>query len=111
MFNLCCICESTIYPGHGSLLIKNDMRSLWFCRSKCKKAFNKKKNPLYLKWTRIFRKRKKISLDDKIFFPLIMHNKFKEYDVYLISHILYQSERLRKRKINRFLDFSFLKMK
>jgi large subunit ribosomal protein L24e len=112
MSTLCCMCESVVYPGHGSLFIKNDMRSLWFCRSKCKKNFNQKKNPLYLRWTRFNRKKRGAILNKKILFTSFINQKIeqiREYDIYLISHVLFQLERLRNLNRNRSIDFNYKK--
>ena len=56
--NDCWFCGSKVYPGHGSLFVKNNSQSLYFCRSKCKKLFKLKKNPLFLRWCNEFRKKK-----------------------------------------------------
>ena len=112
MTSICCMCESVIYPGHGSLLIKNDMRSFWFCRSKCKKNFKKKKNPLFLRWTLLNRKKRGIVLNKKKKFSLFSqkkNEKLKEYDEYLIAHVLYDIERSKQIDFNRAVDYKYYK--
>lgn len=56
--NECWFCGSTIYPGHGSVYIKNNCEHLYFCRSKCKKLFKLGKNSSFLRWCYNFRKKK-----------------------------------------------------
>jgi len=54
----CWFCGSRIYPGHGSIYIKNNCEHFYFCRSKCKKLFKLGKNSLFLRWCNNFRKKK-----------------------------------------------------
>lgn len=51
----CSFCGGPVWPGHGTMYVRNDCRCFRFCRKKCRKFWMKKKNPRKFKWTKAYR--------------------------------------------------------
>lgn len=75
--------------------VRNDSKVFKFCRSKCHRNFNLKRNPRKLKWTKVFRKAraKEMAVDTSFDFEKIRHRPLK-YDRRLVQGTLRAMKRV-----------------
>ncbi|KAA8494136.1 putative ribosome biogenesis protein RLP24 [Porphyridium purpureum] len=93
----CYVCSSTVYPGHGSMLVRNDATCVRFCRSKCRKNFTMRRNPRYMKWTKAARKAAgKEMVMDSTFELQRRRNRVMKYDRELMSTTLSAMKEIEK---------------
>lgn len=102
----CYVCSSTIYPGHGSMFVRNDSKIFRFCRSKCRKNFNMKRNPRKLRWTKAFRAAagKELVVDSSFAFER-RRNRVEKYDREAVANTLRAMPTIEKIKTARQKDF------
>ena len=51
----CSFCGGPVWPGHGTMYVRNDCKTFRFCRRRCRVFWMKKKNPRKFKWTKAYR--------------------------------------------------------
>lgn len=102
----CYVCSSTIYPGHGMMYIRNDAKAFRFCRSKCRRNFNMKRNPRKLRWTKAFRAAagKELVVDSSFAFER-RRNRVEKYDREVVAATLSALPAIDKIKTTRQRDF------
>ena len=104
----CYFCSSPCYPGHGIQFIRNDSKSFRFCRSKCHKNFNLKRNPRKMKWTKAYRKSagKEMTVDSTFDFEK-RRNRVEKYDREIMGQtikVMKKVEQVRKKREQRFYE-------
>ncbi|KEH38955.1 hypothetical protein MtrunA17_Chr2g0321011 [Medicago truncatula] len=85
----CWFCSSTVYPGHGIQFVRNVAKIFRFCRSKCHKNFEMKRNPRKVKWTKAYRRvHVKAMTQDSTFECERKRNRPERYDRILNENVL-----------------------
>lgn len=98
----CYFCSGPIYPGHGTVFVRNDAKMFRFCRSKCHRNFKAKKNPRKVKWTKAYRKThgKELTLDPVLDFEK-QRNEAVRYNRNLWVDTIQAMEKIDEIKIKR----------
>ena len=114
----CYFCSGPIYPGHGITFVRNDSKVCLrcnrlartklitisaqvfrFCRSKCRRNFDLKRNPRKVRWTKAFRRAngKDIKVDSTLDFEKIRNRPVK-YDRDLMMKTIAAMKRIEEIK-------------
>jgi len=98
----CYFCSTSVYPGHGSMFVRNDAKTFRFCGSKCNKNFKMKRNPRKVRWTKAFRRAngKEMVIDSTFEFEK-RRNVPVRYDRELVATTLKAMERVQEIKSKR----------
>lgn len=86
--------------------MRNDAKIFRFCRSKCRRNFNLKRNPRKLRWTKAFRKAagKELAIDTSFAFER-RRNRAVKYDRDLVAKTLQAIPVIQKVRSEREHDF------
>ncbi len=108
----CYFCSSPCYAGHGIMFVRNDSKVFRFCRSKCHRNFNKKRNPRKVAWTKAYRKTrgKEMAVDSSFEFEK-RRNRPVKYDRDLMSKTIVAMQRVQQIKDARESRFHANRMK
>ncbi|KAG0141404.1 hypothetical protein CROQUDRAFT_292547 [Cronartium quercuum f. sp. fusiforme G11] len=98
----CYFCGANVYPGHGTMFVRNDAKMFRFCRSKCHKNFKMKRNPRKVRWTKAFRKAagKEMTMDSTLDFEKRRNVPIK-YDRELVNSTITAIDRVAAIKARR----------
>lgn len=102
----CYFCSSPIYPGHGSMFVRNDGKVFRFCRGKCRKLFHRKRNPRKVRWTKAYRRThgKEMAMDSTFQFEKL-RNRPVRYSRDLVAHTLRAMRRVEEVRKQRQMRF------
>lgn len=108
----CYFCSSPCYPGHGIVFVRNDSKQFRFCRSKCHRNFNKKRNPRKVAWTKAYRRTrgKEMAVDSTFEFEK-RRNRPVKYDRDLMGKTILAMQRVQEIKSAREERFHANRMK
>jgi large subunit ribosomal protein L24e len=108
----CYFCSSPVYPGHGIVFVRNDSKQFRFCRSKCHRNFNKKRNPRKVAWTKAYRKTrgKELAVDSTFEFEK-RRNRPVKYDRELMGKTIMAMQRVQSIKERREKQYHANRMK
>ena len=108
----CYFCSSPCYPGHGIMFVRNDSKTFRFCRSKCHRNFNRKRNPRKVAWTKAYRKTrgKELAVDATFEFEK-RRNRPVKYDRNLMGKTIVAMQRVQSIKEKREGRFHANRMK
>ncbi len=108
----CYFCSSPCYPGHGLVFVRNDSKQFRFCRSKCHRNFNKKRNPRKVAWTKAYRRTrgKEMAVDSTFEFEK-RRNRPVKYDRDLMGKTIMAMQRVQEIKTAREERFHANRMK
>ncbi|PKY01142.1 hypothetical protein P168DRAFT_258933 [Aspergillus campestris IBT 28561] len=91
----CFFCSRPTYPSKGITFVRNDAKAFRFCRSKCQRAFTKKRQARKVKWTKISRQQagKEMTVDRTLQFSA-RRNVPTRYNRQLVAQTLHAMERV-----------------
>ena len=90
------------------MFVRNDSKIFHFCRSKCHKNFNLKRNPRKMKWTKAFRKSagKEMTVDSTFDFEK-RRNRVEKYDRQVMAttiRVMKKVQEIKSKREQRFYD-------